>query len=106
VRKQPSPGLVTARLLGLIEAQQKEKGSTIRNDRLIATAETPKIRPNERSLDDVPARVLAQIEHFFIAYNRFEGRMFVPLRRRGPRIAAQRVARATRERDGARGEQG
>jgi len=37
--------LVAARLLGLIEAQQKEKGSTIRNDRLIATAETPKIRP-------------------------------------------------------------
>jgi inorganic pyrophosphatase len=96
--------LLTVRLLGIIEAQQKEKRSTIRNDRLIGTAETPKIRPDERSLEDVPAKVLDQIEHFFIAYNRFEGRVFAPLRRRGPRIAARRVARAIRDRDEARGE--
>jgi len=37
--------LVTARLLGVIDAEQTERGETIRNDRLIATPETPKIRP-------------------------------------------------------------
>lgn len=94
--------LVTIRLLGIIEAQQREKRSTIRNDRLIGTAETPKIRPVERSLDDLPAKVLDQIEHFFISYNRFEGRVFVPLRRRGPRVAARRVAQAIRDEAGSR----
>src|SRR4051794_38312894 len=49
---------VTVRLLGVIEAEQTETGVTIRNDRLIATAETPKIHPRERSLDDVRPGVL------------------------------------------------
>jgi inorganic pyrophosphatase len=68
----------------------------IRNDRLIATAETEKIRPSERSLDDVPRRVLDQIEHFFVAYNRYEGREFVPLRRRGPKAAERALEKAIR----------
>jgi inorganic pyrophosphatase len=88
--------LITARLLGTIEARQKEAGKVIRNDRLIATAETEKIRPSERSLDDVPRRVLDQIEHFFVAYNRYEGREFVPLRRRGPKAAERALEKAIR----------
>jgi inorganic pyrophosphatase len=86
--------LVTARLLGVLEAQQKQGGSTIRNDRLIGTPETAKIRPRERSLNDLPAKLLDQIEHFFVAYNRFEGREFIPLRRRGPRVAEALIKRA------------
>src|SRR5262245_46311419 len=62
--------LITVRLLGTIEAKQKERGKVIRNDRLIATPETEKIRPTERSLADVPRAILDQIEHFFVAYNR------------------------------------
>jgi len=86
--------LVTVRLLGSIEARQTEKGSTIRNDRLIGTAETPKIKPRARSLGDLPPRLLSEIEHFFVAYNRFEGREFAALRRTGPKAAEQRVRRA------------
>jgi len=90
--------LITARLLGTIEAHQKQAGKVIRNDRLIATAETEKIRPSERSLDDVPRRVLDQIEHFFVAYNGYEGREFVPLRRRGPKAAERALETAIRAR--------
>ena len=79
--------LVTVKLLGVIEAEQTEKGETIRNDRLIGTPETEKIRPELKSLGDLSTRLLDQIEHFFIAYNRAEGREFVPLGRRGPRSA-------------------
>jgi inorganic pyrophosphatase len=86
--------LVTVRLLGVIEARQKEKGTTIRNDRLIGTPETAKIRPVGRSLSDLPARLIDQIEHFFVAYNRFEGREFEPLRRRGPKVAEARIEQA------------
>ena len=93
--------LITVRLLGTIEADQKDGRSTIRNDRLIGMAQTPKIRPEARSLDDVPARLLDQIEHFFIAYNRFEGRQFVPRRRRGPSGAARRVQKAVADHEGA-----
>lgn len=84
--------LITVRLLGVILAEQTEKGQTIRNDRLVATPETPKIHPVERSLADLPAKLLDQIEHFFAAYNRAEGREFVSIGRRGPRVAARLVA--------------
>jgi inorganic pyrophosphatase len=89
--------LVTVRLLGIIEAKQTAKGKTIRNDRLIGTAETPKIRPRERSLADLPARIIEQIEHFFASYNEYEGRKFVSVGRRGPQVAAKRVAEGVRE---------
>lgn len=82
---------IPVRLLGVIEAKQTEKGKTIRNDRLVATAETPKIHPEEWSLDDLPSKLLDQIEHFFIAYNRAEGREFRPIGRRGPKAAAKLV---------------
>jgi inorganic pyrophosphatase len=89
--------LLTVRLLGTIEATQKERDKTIRNDRLIGAVETAKIRPSARSIADVPAKVLDQIEHFFVSYNRFEGREFVPARRAGPEAAEKRLQEAIRE---------
>jgi inorganic pyrophosphatase len=89
--------LVTARLLGVIEAKQTEKGRTIRNDRLLGVAETPKIRPAARTLSDVPSKLLDQVEHFFVAYNEAEGRRFQPLARRGPRVAAALIESGMRE---------
>lgn len=88
--------LVTVRLLGAIEANQTERGVTIRNDRLIGVPETEKIRPTARSLDDLPERLLDQLEHFFVSYNRAEGRDFVPLQRSGPADAVRLIERAIR----------
>ena len=88
--------LVTVRLLGIIEAKQTEKRKTIRNDRLIVTPETEKIRPTARSLADVPKRVLTQIEHFFVSYNHAEGRVFTVLGRRGPRQAMKQIEQGVR----------
>jgi len=82
---------VSVRMLGVIQAEQREKGRSLRNDRLIATPETEKIRPEERSLADLRPRVLDQIEHFFVAYNQAEGREFVLLGRGGPKVASQIV---------------
>lgn len=86
--------LVTARLLGVLEAEQTETGSTIRNDRLIGVPETRKIRPPERTLADLPAGRIEQIERFFAVYNQAEGRTFRTIGRRGPQVAARLVARA------------
>jgi inorganic pyrophosphatase len=94
------PGcVVPARILGVIEAEQEEKGKEkIRNDRLIATAETEKIRPPWEDLDDVPAALLDAIERFFVAYNQAEGRVFRILARRGSRAAAETIEKASASR--------
>jgi inorganic pyrophosphatase len=86
---------VDVRLLGVIEAEQSERrGRAIRNDRLIGVPETKKIRPRERSLADLPEAVLDQLEHFFVAYNKAEGRTFTPLARRGPEVALRLLEKA------------
>ena len=88
---------VNVRLLGVIEALQTEHGRTIRNDRLVGTPEGEKIKPDARSIDDVPGRVLDQIEHFFIAYNRYEGREFKIMKRRGPEAALELLEQGRRK---------
>jgi inorganic pyrophosphatase len=88
--------LVRVRLLGVIEAEQTEKGKTVRNDRLVGAVETPYNRPDLHSLDDLGKSRLDEIEHFFISYNEAEGRRFQPLGRRGPADAEKLV-------EGARG---
>jgi inorganic pyrophosphatase len=67
--------------------------------RLLGTIEA-KIRPTARSIDDLPAKVLDQIEHSFVSYNRFEGREFIPTRRGGPAAAQKRLDEAIREHGG------
>ena len=87
------PGcLVTVRLVGVIQAEQTEHGTTFRNDRLIGAIETPLNRPEIQSLDDLRSDRLDEIEHFFIAYNHLEGRHFKPLGRHSPAMAKRLVA--------------
>jgi inorganic pyrophosphatase len=62
--------VVKARLIGVIEAEQREKdGTKERNDRLIAVAVQSRRHENVRSLKEVPEEFLREIEHFFISYN-------------------------------------
>jgi inorganic pyrophosphatase len=75
--------LLNARLLGVLRAVQREKRSSVRNDRLIAVAQTSMNRPEPRSLRDVGKPMLDDIEHFFVAYNRAQGRKFLPEGRLG-----------------------
>ncbi len=101
------PGcLVTVRLLGVIEAEQTKDGKTTRNDRLIAAVETTKNKPEQRSLKEISPKRLAEIEAFFIDYNRQEGKQFKPLRRRGPRRAERLIEEAMRQFEGAAGGDG
>lgn len=89
--------VVEVRLLGVLEARQVERGRTIRNDRLIGTAQGEKIPTALRSLADLPERMLDQIEHFFLSYNHYEQRKFSVLGRKGPRAARALLARARRK---------
>ena len=79
------PGcLIPSRVVGAIVAEQTEReGETMRNDRLIAVAERCPLYGQARSLDDLGAALLDQIEHFFISYNQIAGKQFTPCRREG-----------------------
>jgi inorganic pyrophosphatase len=89
--------VVPARLIGVIEAEQTQDGRTVRNDRLVAVAETPYNPPEFHSLEDLSEQRLAEMEHFFVSYNAMEGRKFRPIGRHGPEQAEKRVEDAMTE---------
>ncbi|HYY59648.1 MAG TPA: inorganic diphosphatase [Pyrinomonadaceae bacterium] len=93
--------LVRSRLIGVIEAEQTEEdGETTRNDRLIAVAANSRSHRDLRSLEDLNANMVEEIEHFFVSYNEIKGKRFRPLGRFGPERAEKLVEEAIR---GARG---
>jgi inorganic pyrophosphatase len=94
-----SPGcVVEARLIGVIEAEQQERGarSWERNDRLVAVAGGPKGHAAARSLDDLDPFRLQAIESFFATYHGLDGEQFRVIARRGIR-AAEALIRKTHE---------
>jgi inorganic pyrophosphatase len=91
------PGcLMTGRLIGVLHAEQREGGRTIRNDRLIAVTETPVNRSSLRELSDLDPERLRDITHFFESYNRRQGRRFRIVRRGGRASAEAVLERAVR----------
>jgi inorganic pyrophosphatase len=69
--------LVKVRLIGAIQARQKEKaGPWKRNDRLIAVAGHSRALAGVKSLDDMRPSQLDELVEFFVHYNKFEGRKF------------------------------
>jgi inorganic pyrophosphatase len=86
------PGcLIPARLIGVIEAEQTEKGKTNRNDRLIAVAVDSRAHTDIQTLDDLNESVVNEIEHFFVSFNEAKGKQFKPLGRFEPDRAEQVV---------------
>jgi inorganic pyrophosphatase len=72
------PGcVVRARLVGAIEAEQKEKGEGwMRNDRLIAIATHAQTYDNAKKLSDLRPHLLDEIKEFFVSYNKLRDRKF------------------------------
>jgi inorganic pyrophosphatase len=83
--------LVRARLIGVIIAEQTEKGTTERNDRLVAVAVNSRRHQHVKALVQLPKQLLAEIEHFFVSYNAIKGKKFNPLGRYGPARAISLV---------------
>ena len=83
--------LLDVRIIGVIEAQQIEKGQVIENDRLIAVAVHSYNHQHIKSLDDVSKTLLNQVEEFFVSYNKSRGKKFKVKGRHGPKRAAELV---------------
>ncbi len=90
--------VVAARLIGVIEAEQKEKGQKrIRNDRLVAVAVDAHDYRDLRNIRDINDHLMQELEHFFVSYNEVKGREFRFLGIRGPK-RAKKLLRATTSR--------
>ncbi|MEP6936559.1 MAG: inorganic diphosphatase [Chthoniobacterales bacterium] len=90
--------LVTARLLGVIEAEQTERaGDKQRNDRLIAVAANSHNHGHLATLADLNTKLVDEIEHFFVSYNDAKGKKFKPLGRFGPGRAVELVEKGAEE---------
>ena len=86
------PGcLVHTRLVGVIEAIQKEPKRRDRNDRLIAVERKSITWGEIDSLDDLPESILDHIESFFIDYNQRRGNEFIPQGRHNAKKALELV---------------
>jgi inorganic pyrophosphatase len=90
---EPSPGAfpVSARLVGVIEANLSTGDGTERNDRLIAVSTTSHTHEHARHLRDLGEETLSQIEHFVVSYNQARGKEFKPEGRHGPGRARKLV---------------
>lgn len=91
------PGIaVPARLIGVIEAEQTERGKTMRNDRLLAVAEVNHLYANIRRPEDLPGQILRELVEFFVNYSRLEGRQYRPLGCKGAEVALALIRKARR----------
>jgi inorganic pyrophosphatase len=84
--------LLSARPLGVIEAEQRERdGKVERNDRLLAVATKARTHAHVHRLGDLRPGLLDEIEGFFGHYNALNGGSFTPVGRGGPERVRQLV---------------
>jgi len=68
---------VAARLIGVIEGEQiAPKMPPVRNDRLVAVAETTHMYAKFKRLKEMPKHALKEIEEFFVNYHRLQGKKY------------------------------
>jgi inorganic pyrophosphatase len=87
------PGcIVRARLIGAIEAEQKEKGEGwMRNDRLVAVATHAQMHNGAKELADLRPHLITEIKEFFVTYNKLRERKFKPKNEANPQKARKLV---------------
>jgi inorganic pyrophosphatase len=81
--------LVKSRLVGVIEGEQTKKGKKMRNDRLLAVAESSHTHSNVCSIKDLNDDLLREIEKFFVNYHSNDESQFKVLACKGPDAAAK-----------------
>ncbi len=68
--------LIDVRIIGVITAEQTEKGKTETNDRLLGVAIHSYDHEDLKSINQVSKTLLDQVEEFFISYNKQRGKKF------------------------------
>src|SRR5579871_3157218 len=68
--------VVEARIVGVIEAEQTENGTTTRNDRVLAVATGSHNHADIKEPKDLNKNIIKELESFFVAYNKARGKKF------------------------------
>jgi inorganic pyrophosphatase len=79
--------LLDIRIIGVICAEQMEKGKSTSNDRLLGVAEHSYSNQDLKSIAEMNRNLLAQIEEFFVTYNKQRGKKFNITGTAGPKKA-------------------
>ncbi|HSS83976.1 MAG TPA: inorganic diphosphatase [Reyranella sp.] len=92
------PGCVaTARLIGVLEVEQKDQGSPWElNVRFFAVATHAHTHQSLKKLDDLRPHLLPEIESFFTHYAELNGKRLRIVRRSGPRRALKLLKAGTK----------
>lgn len=85
---------VKARLIGVIEGEQREGKKTIRNDRLVAVADANHMYARIKRLKDLPDRWVKELEEFFVNYHRLDKKDYKFLGCKGPGTALRMLQEA------------
>jgi inorganic pyrophosphatase len=86
--------VLSARLIGIMQAEQTEDGRSTPNDRLIAVALHSYSHENIRSISELNPSVLKQVGEFFVSYNKSRGKKFKVTGLGGPSKAIKRLKKA------------
>jgi inorganic pyrophosphatase len=79
--------LIDIRIIGILRAVQTEDGKTEENDRLLGVAVHSYNNEHLKSIDQVSKTLLAQVEEFFVSYNKQRGKKFKITSTGGPKKA-------------------
>jgi inorganic pyrophosphatase len=88
--------LLDVRLIGVLEAEETEKGRTEGNDRLLAVAAVSHLYADIRTPEDLPTAFVDHLGDFWIEKDKLEGKDFKVLGVQGPDAAIQLVRETSR----------
>ena len=88
---------VECRLIGVIQAKQREKGKQNRNDRIVAVAAGSVLYAGINELSDLEPVVLEQIEEFFTNYQKVRKIEFKVVAKRGSSSAVDFVKQTSKQ---------
>ena len=95
---EPAPvgAMLQVRLIGVIEAEEKEKGDIERNDRVLAVVDCSRVYAEIETPDDLPDEFVQNLVDFWINKDKLEGKAFKSLGIQGPAAAIDLVRRTSK----------
>lgn len=88
--------VLEVRLIGVIEAEEREHGRSERNDRLLAVAVVSHLYAGVKTPADLPESFLDHLNQFWVNKAKLEGKDFRVLGVRDPVVAIDLVAKAAK----------
>jgi inorganic pyrophosphatase len=88
------PGIVlimTCRVIGILQIEQKSKGKAERNDRLFAVPRRSHSEQGLRDVRDLSKAIQQELEKFFIATDELEDKTLEIIGWKGPKIATKAI---------------